>query len=329
MKIGKINLDKKVMIIAEIGNNHEGNFQLAKNLIKSAAESGADAVKFQTFLTDEYISYHLDKERFKKIKKFELSYNSFKKLKDYASSKNLIFLSTPFDIKSAKFLKKIVPAFKISSGDINFFPMIEYIAKTKKPIILSSGISNIRHIQNTLKFIRNFRDINNVILLHCVSSYPTPTNQANLNKIRELMKISRYVGYSDHTLGIEASAAAVAIGARIVEKHFTLDNDFSNFRDHKISSNPSEFKKMVKLIRHNEELISNSNLKNIQNSKLIQRSIICNKDLDAGTKITKNHLAWVRPGTGINPGNENMILGKILNTNIKKGEQFKRKFLKK
>lgn len=328
MRIGKLNLNKKVMVIAEIGNNHEGSFQLAKKLIKLAADSGADAVKFQTFIAEEYISHNLDNERFKKIKKYQLSHEKFKKLKKYASTKNLIFLSTPFDISSAKYLNKIIPAFKISSGDINFFPMIEFISKTKKPIILSTGISSFQQIKDTLKYIQKFRRLDNVALLHCMSLYPTPIDNANLNTIHMLKEISKYVGYSDHTLGIDACNAAVAMGARIIEKHFTIDNSYSDFRDHKISSDPSEFNKLIKSIRLTEKLISINNTKKILNFKNIQRSIVSRYDLEIGTIISNKHLAWVRPGTGIRPGNESSILGKKLIKKITKGDQFKVEYLK-
>ncbi len=325
MKIKNKNTIDKVFIIAEIGNNHEGSFSNAKKLIDKAIESGADAVKFQTFIVDQLISTH-DQKRVNQLKKFELNENQFLKLKNYANKKKIIFLSTPFDLKSAKFLNQIVPAFKISSGDNNFYPLITYLAQTKKPLLLSTGIASISDIKKTVTLIRkNNKEKSlheSIALLHCVSSYPTPFEFADLNRIKKLAKLKCTVGYSDHTVGLEACLLAVSYGARIIEKHFTLDNNFSSFRDHKISLNPIDFKNLVSSIRNIETMIQHK--KSIKlNYTTLRRSIIINTDLNKGSKVSLDHISWVRPGNGLMPGQENKIIGKKLNKFIKKGTQIK------
>ena len=223
MKIGKINTDKKkVFIIAEIGNNHEGNFELAKKMINAAAATGVDAVKFQTFIPEKYIS-NVDQLRITKLRKFKLSYDQFNKLSLLAKKGINIFFSTPFDIESAKFLNTVQPIFKISSGDNNFYSLIETVLRFKKPLIISTGASNISDIEKLYKKIsKNFKLKNNLSFLHCVSSYPVPNNETNLASISYLKKKfpKAVIGYSDHTLGIDAAAFSVIAGARIVEKHF-------------------------------------------------------------------------------------------------------------
>ena len=184
MKIGNIDTQKKVFIIAEIGNNHEGSYKLAEKMIGLAAESGADAVKFQTIIPDRLVSIQQD-ERIKQLERFQLTYKEFKKLSFVAKDKGIMFLSTPFDIDSAIFLNNIVPAFKIASSDNDFFPLIKVIAKTGKPIILSTGLMKLNEVKTTVSFIKKiWNDLlinQNLALLHCVSSYPTDINDANIS----------------------------------------------------------------------------------------------------------------------------------------------------
>ena len=256
MKLKNFNLKKKVFIIAEIGNNHEGNFNNAKKMVKLAAKAGADAVKFQTFRTENFIR-KIDKKRFNQLKKFELSYKQFKSLRDLAHKNKLKFISTPLDLESANFLIANADLIKISSGDNNFFPLIDKILKSKKKIIISCGMMNINQIKSLEKHIYNSigkkSAIERVAFLHCVTSYPVEDKYANLNSIRFMnKKINLTVGYSDHTLGIQASLAAVALGANIIEKHFTLDKNFSHFRDHYLSSDFRELKTIVDSIRRLE-----------------------------------------------------------------------------
>ena len=330
MKIGEISTREKVLIIAEIGNNHEGSYTLAEEMIGLAAKSGADAVKFQTIIPEKLVSVQ-QKERIQQLKKFQLSYNEFGKLAKVAKNQGVIFLSTPFDIDSALFLNEFVLAYKISSGDNDFFPLIEVISKTGKPIIMSTGLANIDEVKKTVLFIKNIWEENQfkqeLALLHCVSTYPTQLENANLLRIFELEQVADVVGYSDHTLGIEAAVLSVAVSSRIIEKHFTIDNHYSDFHDHQLSANPSDFKEMVDRIRIAEKMLgtrektpTDSELKVKQN---IRRSIVAKHNLSAGHIIKLEDLDWVRPGGGVRPGNEEKLIGKKLHLTVKAGKKIK------
>ena len=338
MKIGKINTEKKVFIIAEIGNNHEGSFKLAKKMITAAAAVGVDAVKFQTFIPEHYVSSE-DQSRINRLRTFQLNFNQFKKLSKYAKKKKLIFFSTPFDIKSAKFLNSIQKIFKISSGDNNFYPLIETIANFKKPIIVSTGAADlitIKKLYNKINKIWSLKNMNyqNLSFLHCVSSYPVPQDQANLASITYLKKQfpNIVIGYSDHTLGIDAAVYSVIAGARIVEKHFTLNKKYSDFRDHQISADPKEMRLLVKKIRKVEKMLGKEEI-NIQNCEkemqiMGRRSIAVNRDIAKGTKLNLTDLIWVRPGKGFFPGEEKKVTGKKLLKNLKKYEIIKKNYIK-
>ena len=329
MKIKKINTKEKVLIIAEIGNNHEGSFALAEDMIGMAAEAGVDAVKFQTFQTEHYVSSN-DKERFNKLKSFELTFSEFEKLSNVAKDMGVLFLSTPFDIESALFLNSIVDAMKISSGDNNFYPLIETIAATGKPIIMSSGLANIQQILKSKALIEKIwakKDIvENLAILHCVSAYPVKPQFANLKSILTLNEsLNCTIGYSDHTLGTHAAILSVGLGAQIIEKHFTIDKNFSDFRDHQISSDPVEMKHLVRSVREAEKMMGSGNkvaqMPEIEISPHIRRSIIARHSLHKDQILSLEDITWVRPSGGIEPGEEQRIIGKRLNKNIKKGEQ--------
>ena len=326
MKIGEINTKEKVLIIAEIGNNHEGSYALAEEMIGLAAKAGVDAVKFQTIIPERLVSVQ-QKERIHQLKKFQLSYNEFSKLEKVAKNQGVIFLSTPFDIDSALFLNELVPAYKIASGDNDFFPLIEVIAKTDKPIIMSTGLMNLDEVKKSVLFIKNiwqeYQIKQELALLHCVSSYPTPPENANLSTIRELEQVADVIGYSDHTLGIDAAVLSVGIGARIIEKHFTIDNDYSDFHDHKLSANPEDFKEMVDKIRVVENLLGNGDktpsTNELEAKENIRRSIVAKHDLEIGHQLVLDDFSWVRPGIGVKPGKEKILLEKKLKTNILEG----------
>ena len=338
MKIGNINTSKKVFIIAEIGNNHEGNFEIAKKMINKAASIGVDAVKFQTFLPEHFVSYE-DKLRLNRLKDFQLSYKQFTELAKIAKKKGLIFFSTPLDIKSAKFLNTIQPVFKISSGDNNFYPLIDVVANFGKPMIVSTGVADISTINKAYNKIKKVWSIKkkshqNLAFLHCVSSYPVPIEQANLASISYLKKLfpKVVIGYSDHTIGIKAALLSVVAGARIVEKHFTLDKKYSNFRDHQLSADPEEMRMMVNQIREAEKILGKEEKKPQNCEKamnlLARRSIAVSKNISKGTKLTRSDLIWVRPGKGFSPGNEKKIVGKKILRNLQMGEIIKKSDLK-
>jgi len=327
LKIANYDTEKKVFIIAEIGNNHEGSYTLAEEMIGKAAEAGACAVKFQTIVPEKLVSIS-QKDRIEQLKRFQLTYDEFERLNKVAKHENILFLSTPFDIESVHFLNSIVPAFKIASGDNNFFPLIEVIAQTGKPIIMSAGLIDLLEVRKTIDFILNIWNENaidqDIAILHCVTSYPTALEEANLSAIKELQSLNVTIGYSDHTIGTEAAVLSVALGARIVEKHFTIDKNYSDFRDHQLSADPNEFSQLVERVEIASKLLGQSRKTVQESEKLvmekIRRSIVARKDLDENTVLTLDDISWVRPGGGLAPGNEKIILGKRLKEKVAVGE---------
>ncbi len=302
-------------IIAEIGNNHEGSFKLAKKLIIEAAKTGVDAVKFQTFQTENYVNSK-DKKRFNRLKKFELTQKQFLELAIFARKKKLIFISTPFDIQSAINLNKIVDCFKISSGDNNYYELIDKVLSFKKPTIISTGLLNKLETSALMKHIKKKKfPLRKVFFLHCVSDYPVKDNEANLLSIKYLKKnLSPNIGYSDHTLGTEAAIVATAYGAKIIEKHFTIDKNYSNFRDHKLSADRSEMTKLVNSVRKVKQmigkldkLISRSEKKNLSS---MRRSLYFKNKIVKGSKIFKSDLRIIRPFVELAPNQINKVLSK-------------------
>jgi len=328
MKISSWDLDEDILIVAEIGNNHEGSYALAEEMVGLAAQAGAGAVKFQTIIPDRLVSPS-QKDRIRQLERFRLRYDEFEKLSQVAERENVLFLSTPSDIESAQFLNNLVPAFKIASGDNNFFPLIDVIARTGKPIILSSGLTDMEQITITKDFIQGIwreQGINQELaVLHCVASYPAPPREANLLVIEELRdRLGVTVGYSDHTLGIEAAVLSIALGARIIEKHFTLDKDYSDFHDHQLSADPPELALLVERVREAVELLGDSK-KRLQDSEKevadkVRRSIVASRDLNQGTVLQWEDLTWLRPGGGLAPGREAELVGKKLTRFIPAGE---------
>lgn len=327
MKIGDFDLGRDILIVAEVGNNHEGSYALAEEMIGLAAKAGAGAVKFQTIVPDKLVSLS-QQDRIQQLEKFRLSYEEFEKLSQVAAKENILFLSTPFDIESARFLEPLVPAFKIASSDNDFFPMIDIIARMGKPIILSAGLTDLAHISKTKSFIEDIWNKNGIdqelAMLHCVTSYPTAPRDANLLAIRQLQKLGVTVGYSDHTIGIDAAVLSVALGARIIEKHFTIAKDYSDYHDHQLSADLQEFAQLVQRVREAVEMLGDGE-KCVQDCerKIIdkaRRSIVASRNLDSGTVLTWDDLTWVRPGGGLAPGREGEVLGKTVSRPIHKGE---------
>ena len=316
-----LNKLKKTFIIAEIGNNHEGSFNVACKLIKEAKNAGVDAVKFQTFESKNYVNQnHI--ERFERLKKFELTKEEFYKLSLLAKNKNLKFISTPFDINSAIFLNKIVDYFKISSGDNNYYQLIKQVLKFKKNTIISTGLLNFKDTINLCKFIKKLKfDNSKIAFLHCVSSYPAEDKEVNLLSISFLKKNFPFtIGYSDHTLGIHAAIAATVIGAKIIEKHFTLDNNYSKFRDHQLSLNPVNMKHLVDSIRsieymmgEEQKIIQPSEKKNLLS---MRRSLYLSKDINKNSKIKVKDVSIVRPFVSLGPSDLNKVVGKTAKVDL-------------
>lgn len=329
-----ISKNSPVFIIAEAGVNHNGSLELAKKLVDAAKESGVDAVKFQTFKAENVVSTFAKKAEYQRkttniaesqlemIKKFELSYESFVKLKEYCDKKNIIFLSTPFDYGSVDFLEKLVPLYKIGSGEVTNLPFLKYIAKKGKPLILSTGMSTLGEVEkainsilpiiNTVHFL-SFAQFPPLTLLHCVSNYPSDFSEVNLKAMLTLKQAFKLpVGYSDHTLGIEIPIAAVALGARIIEKHLTLEKSLPG-PDHRASLDPRELKEMVIAIRNIEKAmgdgIKKPNKSEIETMKVARKSLVTNCEIKKGTVLTKDMISIKRPGTGIPPDDLTKVLG--------------------
>ena len=328
MKIDRIDLEEEVLIIAEIGNNHEGSYTLAEEMIGLAAATGVQAVKFQTFKTEHYVS-RKDAERFARLKSFELNAEQFERLAAQARKAGLLFLSTPFDLESARFLAGVVSAYKVSSSDNNFFPLLEEIAKGNKPVILSCGLAGLDEIEYSTNFLRRAWRLAGVeqslAALHCVTAYPVPPEEANLGAITAMKKrLGLTIGYSDHTLGIDAAVLSVALGARIIEKHFTLNKNHSSFRDHQISADSAEMTALVNKVKEAQVLLGSGEKTpqpaEIKNTTAVRRSIVARRDIRVGEMLRWEDLTWIRPAGGLPPGNEASILGKTLVKPVKAGE---------
>jgi N-acetylneuraminate synthase/N,N'-diacetyllegionaminate synthase len=325
-----------IFIVAEAGVNHNGDVDLGKELIDVAKEAGADAVKFQTFKAEALVSKYAEKAEYQKettspiesqyllIKKLELGDDELKELYDHAKKRNIIFLSSAFDEKSADLLDSLgVPAFKIPSGEITNIPLLQHIAQKKKPIILSTGMATMDEIEEALNIIKE-EGLEDIILLHCITDYPARVSDVNLRVMVTLRKkFDLPVGFSDHTLGIDMPIAAAALGAAFIEKHFTLDRNLPG-PDHKSSLEPAELKEMVRAIRNVEEALGDG-IKRLtdaeeKNKKILRRSIVAKVNISRGGVLTKEMLDLKRPGFGIAPKYLNKIIGKKAKKDIRVDE---------
>ena len=327
---------KRVFIIAEAGDNHNGSYENALKLVDKAVEAGADCVKFQTFITENVISKFAEKAEYQKentnaeetqfemVKKLELSFDEFRKIKEYCDEKKILFLSTPFDLDSIDFLQSIdIPFWKIPSGEITNLPYLIKIAKTGKDIIMSTGMCQMEEIKEALEILKE-NGARKVTLLHCNTEYPTPFCDVNLNAMKTIKEECHVqVGYSDHTIGIEVPIAAVAMGACVIEKHFTLDKNMEG-PDHKARLEPEELKEMVTGIRNIEKAMGNgkkcpseSEQKNII---IARKSIVANCDIKKGEILTEDKLYIKRPGNGISPMKWYEVIGKEAIKDFKKDE---------
>lgn len=329
MHIGGIDPGTRVLVVAEIGNNHEGDVSVAHEMLGRAAEAGADAVKFQTFVPELLVS-RADMQRLNRLRSFRLTMPQFEELAAHAQRAGVVFMSTPFDLESAKALNRFQPAFKIASGDNNFNALIDTVAGFGKPMIVSTGLADSGLIERLHARIRGIWATAGVspglAFLHCVAAYPAPPDQANLAAIPALKAKfpDTVIGYSDHTLGTGAATVAVAAGARIVEKHFTLDTQRAGFRDHQLSADPAMFRRMVDAIREVEAMLGTGAVSAQTCEQELQiaarRSIAAATELPAGTTITDGHLTWVRPGSGFSPGEEAAVVGRTLARSLRQGE---------
>ena len=314
-----------VYIIAEAGVNHNGSFELACKLVDEAKKAGVDCIKFQTFKSENLVSCNAEKAEYQKnttgegsqvdmLKQLELSYDEFIKLKEYCDEKRICFLSTPFDMDSIDFLNSIdMPFWKIPSGEVTNLPYLTALAKTGKPIVMSTGMCDIAEIEAAMNVLKD-NGVKSIKLLHCNTEYPTPFADVNLKAMQQISdEFQIKVGYSDHTKGIEVPIAAVALGATVIEKHFTLDKNMEG-PDHKASLEPDELKAMVSAIRNIEQAIgtgvktaSASEKKNIS---VVRKSIVAASPIRKGEVFSEENLTVKRPGTGISPMRWEDVIGK-------------------
>lgn len=323
MQIGNKSVDSNSpsFIIAEIGINHNGDIALAKKLISIAAKIKADAVKFQSFIPEELYSSTACPEGIELLNKYKLTFEQQQELFHFAQSKNILFLSTPFELKSAKMLYELpVAAFKIGSGEINYYEFIEYIAKFDKPIIISTGGSNLSDVERAKAAVFSTGNTN-VVIMHCVSSYPAKDEHLNLNAITTLKQAfpDCIIGYSDHSVGIEAPIIATVLGAKVIEKHFTLNKDMKG-PDHKASADPLEFTQMVSAIRRTELMLGSGIKERQPNEGRYTRSLIATKDIKEGEIIQDEDVIASRPSGGLDPDMKYLFLGRKALRDINKDE---------
>lgn len=330
----------KTIIIAEAGVNHNGKLSIAKLLANKAKEAGADYVKFQIYDVNEICTVNSQKADYQKkyggknetqyqlLKKLQLSEKEFIHLYNYCKKIKIKFLLSCFNVSSLEIFKKIkVDFIKIPSGEINNQYLINEICKLKKPIILSSGMTNYNELKKIVFKLKKKISLKKISLLHCNSAYPTPDRDANLNVIKSFAKkFNCKIGYSDHTEGFEASLSAVSLGAKIIEKHFTLNKNMDG-PDHKSSLDPNEFKNLVKSIRKVENLLGSEKKfitkSESSNRRLVRKSIVARKFIEKGDKFSFENLALKRPGTGLEPKMLNKLINKIAKKNFKKDQQIK------
>ncbi len=331
-------------VIAEAGVNHNGDIHLAKKLIDVASDAGADAVKFQTFKADQLVSptapkadYQIQTEdggesQLEMLQRLELSPGAHRELQAYCREKGLIFLSSPFDEESVDLLAGMdVPAYKIGSGEITNWPLLEHIAKKGKPVILSTGMSYLSEVDEAVRLLRGTGN-QQIVLLHCVSNYPAEPGDVNLKAMATMARAFQVpIGYSDHTSGIVVALAAVALGACVIEKHFTLDRNLPG-PDHRASLEPDELTALVKGIRmveaarghgRKEPAASEANT-----ATVARKSLVAAVDIPADTVLTEEMIAIKRPGTGLPPTMQSYLVGRMVRMPIRAGELLKIEMLK-
>jgi N-acetylneuraminate synthase/N,N'-diacetyllegionaminate synthase len=328
VKIGRrdISAASPVYFIAEGGVNHNGNVDLAKKLIEEAKKAGADCIKFQTFKAEEIVTATAPKAEYQlastdpresqldMLRKLELPKSSYKDLMRYCAKVGIDFLSTPYNFNDVDFLDEMnVDAFKIASGQLTEYPFLKYVAKKKKPVILSTGMSTLKDVKEAIKTIRA-AGLKDVVLLQCTTNYPSLLEDAHLRVISTFQKeFGIPVGYSDHTVGNVAILGAVALGARVIEKHFTLDKKMPG-PDHVCSSEPQELSAVIRMIRDLETALGSSDKFlapiELKNARGMKRSIVSVREIPKGSKIPAEALAFKRPATGLPPKELEKVIGK-------------------
>ena len=331
----------KIFIIAEAGVNHNGSIQTAKKMIDAAIKTGADAIKFQTFKAEQLVTGFAPKAEYQKkttgrnesqfemLRKLEFGMNEHKQLFDYCRQKSIIFLSSPFDLESIDLLRKLgLTIFKVPSGEITNLPYLRKIGGLKKRVLISTGMSDMKEIDDALNIlVKAGTKKKDITVLHCNTEYPTPVEDVNLLALQMIKNAFQVrVGYSDHTTGIEIPVAAVALGAEVIEKHFTLDKKMKG-PDHKASLEPYEFGTMVKAIRNIERALGNKKKvptkSELKNRPIARKSIVATHGIKKGEQFTEKNLTVKRPGTGISPMKWDRVIGKTAKKDFTKDELIK------
>lgn len=321
MQIGSVDTTERVAVIAEIGNNHEGDIDVALEMTRAAAAAGAHAVKFQAIDPPRLVR-PTEAARLEQLGRFQLTPEQFGLLHDEARSLGIGFLCTPFDLEAVRWLAPLVDAFKIASADNDFGALISAAAATGRPVIVSGGMTDLSGLLTARDLVREHGA--EFAALHCVSAYPTEPADAALATIPVLAEsLGTTVGYSDHTLGIEACVLATALGARLLEKHFTLRHDYSEFRDHQLSAEPAELAELVRRVDEAQTLIGTARRDVLAAEEPVKaaarRSIVAARDLPAGHVLTAEDLTWLRPGDGLPPGRETELLGRPVKRAVSHG----------
>ena len=327
---------EEVFVIAEAGVNHNGDLSIARRLIDVAVEAGADAVKFQSFKAESLVTPAAPKaeyqtrttstseSQFEMLRKLELSATDHGELSSYCRERGVLFLSTPFDEETADFLDTLpVPAFKISSGDLTNTQLLEHVARKKKPLILSTGMANLAEVNDAVKVVKT-AGCDQIVLLHCVTDYPADPADVNLRAMQTLRETFHVpVGFSDHTQGIEVALAATALGAAVIEKHFTLDRALPG-PDHRASLEPAEMRAFIRGIRVVQSALGNGEkvptAREIETARVARRSIVATCEIPARTVVDRSMVALKRPGTGMPPVQLNSIVGRTTRVKIPSGE---------
>lgn len=335
MRIGSIELGAFPVVVAELGNNHEGDPGVARELIAAAADAGAHAVKLQTFRVERFVRPQ-DEARYAQLAGFELADEDVRSLAELAHDLGVLLISTALDLGSVELLEPLVDAFKVASGDNDFLPLLDRVADSDRPLIVSTGLldlDGVRRVKTRIEGRRAERGAAaDLAFLHAVTAYPCPPDQVHLAAIPMLAReLGCPIGYSDHTLGIEACVLAATLGAAILEKHVTLAHDFSDFRDHQLSATPDELRELVAAVGR-ARVLGGSATKEVQPAEeqlhdAVRRAIVAARDLPAGSTLAAADLTWMRPRDGLAPGNEAALLGRRLAQARARGEAIREEHL--
>jgi len=322
-------LRRERLLIAEIGNNHEGDQQVAMEMVAAAAEAGADGVKVQ-IINPERLVHASQNERIAQLRRFRLPDETYIAMAETARAKGLLFIATPFDVETLEWVTSVVSAVKIASGDLDYIPLLRAVARSDKPIIISTGMGTLSEVGAAVRTVEQYLPAHRTVedslaLLHCISAYPTPLEEVNLRALQTLKETyGLTVGYSDHTLGVEIAVGALALGARLIEKHFTLDKTRTTFRDHALSADPAELKRLATIVHAFDGVLGTGGKRPMpceqQAVTAARRGAVATRDLSVGTFLTSSDFIFVRPRSGLSPAQAEVMLGRQLRLPLKQHE---------